>query len=317
MHTNAISWMIPGPRVIMSAIKRPVFPLVFTMFVLGGCPQLHAQELDKTAPAVTKAPSFARDLAIGSMYQLGGETTVVVVNTKTHERTILRGSEPSFDGMRVKQASIKDTRRESSVVLEMGGKEATLYYDVSYFKQMGSSRTGAQNSGSIPGGNREGYVNSNLDIEPGDPTAIVESVHGVGTVMTESGPAPAPGPTPLPEGYVNSNPDIEPGDPTAIVESVHGVGVGMTSDSDPTPTPTPLPEGYVNSNLDIEPGDPTALVESVHGVGRGMMPDSGAPAAPNQDAEPGATPPTRPKGKVTTPQPAPPAPAPAPPPPGS
>ncbi|QIF05182.1 hypothetical protein [Roseimicrobium sp. ORNL1] len=345
MHTNAISWMSPSRRIMMSAIERPVIPLAFTMLALLGCLQLHAQELDKTASVVTEAPAFARDLAIGSMYQLGGEITVVLVNTRTHERTMLRGSEPSFDGMRVKQASIRDTRRESSVVVEMGGKDATLYYDASYFKQMGSSRTGKQ----------EVYVNSNLDIEPGDPTAIVESVHGVGMVMTESGPAPAPAPIPLPEGYVNSNLDIEPGDPTAIVESVHGVGVGMTSDSDPAPAPTPLREGYVNSNLDIEPGDPTAIVESVHGVGVGMTSDSdpapapaplpegyvnsnpdiepgdptaivesvhgvgsvmtfdsSPPAAPTSPAGPGAAPPTPPKRKITAPQPSPPAPAPAP-----
>src|SRR5262245_60918488 len=94
MHINAISWMTPSHRAVISAMKRPVIPLACALLGLLGCLQLHAQELDKTAPAATESPSFARDLAIGSMYQLGGEITVVVVNTKTDERTTLRGRKP-------------------------------------------------------------------------------------------------------------------------------------------------------------------------------------------------------------------------------
>ncbi|WP_075089973.1 hypothetical protein [Verrucomicrobium spinosum] len=49
----------------------------------------------KTAPVAIQRESFAKNLALGSMYDdAEGVTCVVVVNTKTRERTRLKGQEP-------------------------------------------------------------------------------------------------------------------------------------------------------------------------------------------------------------------------------
>ncbi|RBP39036.1 hypothetical protein DES53_11060 [Roseimicrobium gellanilyticum] len=257
---------------MMSARVMPTMFAALATLALMGVLQLQAQELVftppqqqpieryetswqknpfilKTAPVVEAAQSFAQDLAIASMYQLGVEATVVVVNTKTRERTILRGNQPAPTGLRVKLASIKDSQKDSSAVVEMGGKEATLRYDTTYLKQRIATANGVKthSAGQPP----KGYLST--DFEPGDPTAIVESVHGVGVGMTWEN---APAPKPLPEGYLST--DFEPGDPTVILESVHGVGASMTR----------APEGTSSSGGSASPG------------ARIIIPQSQTPAPP-------------------------------------
>ncbi|WP_038159691.1 hypothetical protein [Verrucomicrobium sp. BvORR106] len=102
----------------------------------------------KTAPVAIQRESFAKNLALGSMYDdVDGVTSVVIVNTKTRERSRLRGQEPGDNGMRVEESVIADTRRDSYAVVTMGGEKATLRYDEAFLKQMaaggGASPTGA------------------------------------------------------------------------------------------------------------------------------------------------------------------------------
>jgi hypothetical protein len=172
----------------------------------------------KTAPLPVEVQSFAKDLAIGSMYQVGNETTVVVVNTKTRERTILRNGDSAGNGMRVKLASIKDTRKESSAIVELGGQEATLRYDTSYLKQIAAARTTAgrpheKSAGqtaanarvdNMPAPHPPNPVSYNLDADPGDNNkAAIEN-------NTGTYPEPSPAPAPYAPPAISTNLDAEP-----------------------------------------------------------------------------------------------------------
>jgi hypothetical protein len=172
----------------------------------------------KTAPLPVEVQSFAKDLAIGSMYQVGEETTVVLVNTKTRERIILRNGQSASNGMRVKLASIKDTRKESSAIVQLGAQEATLRYDTSYLKQMAAARTAAgkahdksggqttaKNGGDqMPPPHPPNLISYNLDAAPGDDNrAVIEN-------NTMSYPEPAPAPAPDAPMVISNNLDAEP-----------------------------------------------------------------------------------------------------------
>lgn len=162
----------------------------------------------KTAPVAIQRESFAKNLALGSMYDdVDGVTSVVVVNTKTRERSRLRGQEPGANGMRVEESVIADTRRDSYAVVTMGGEKATLRYDEAFLKQM------AAGGGVTPTGSGAGQQRaSGHGVEPsanGQPTPLTamngESATAAGAPMVNtSGSGPTPTPpgvrTPFPTG---------------------------------------------------------------------------------------------------------------------
>lgn len=167
----------------------------------------------KTAPVAIQRESFAKNLALGSMYDdVDGVTSVVVVNTKTRERSRLRGQEPGANGMRVEESVIADTRRDSYAVVTMGGEKATLRYDEAFLKQM------AAGGGVTPTGSGAGQQRaSGHGVEPsanGQPAPLTamngESATAAGAPPTgapmanTSGNGPAPTPpgvrTPFPTG---------------------------------------------------------------------------------------------------------------------
>lgn len=90
----------------------------------------------KTAPAALQKESFAKDLVLGSMVQFGKQMVVVVVNTKTRERTELVTGENAANGMAIQSANLQDTRQESSVEITKDGEVAVLRYDESFLKQL-------------------------------------------------------------------------------------------------------------------------------------------------------------------------------------
>lgn len=112
----------------------------------------------KTAPVPVQRESFAKDLAIGSMYDdAEGITSVVVVNTKTRERIRYRGQEPGPQGHKIVEAVIGDTRKDSFAVLMLGGEKATLRYDEGFLKQMaaGSGAAASSDTGNKTGVKRD------------------------------------------------------------------------------------------------------------------------------------------------------------------
>jgi hypothetical protein len=107
----------------------------------------------KTAPVAIQRESFSKNLALGSMYDdAEGVTCVVVVNTKTRERTRLKGQEPAANGMRVTESVIADTRRDSYAVIVSGGEKATLRYDTAFLKQMAAGQGGGATTQTPPHG---------------------------------------------------------------------------------------------------------------------------------------------------------------------
>lgn len=92
----------------------------------------------KTAPAAVVKESFAKDLAISSIFTLEDDTTVNVVNTKTREQMRFSNKEER-KGMKIKSVNVRDTRGETSVELESGGETAVLKYDESYIKIAGTN----------------------------------------------------------------------------------------------------------------------------------------------------------------------------------
>jgi hypothetical protein len=138
----------------------------------------------KTAPVAVQRESFAKDLALGSMYDdPEGIPSVVVVNTKTRERTRLRGQEPSPQGMHVQEAVIADTRRDSYAVVVMGSEKATLRYDEAYLKQMtaggGVPTTPGPNAGAAS-------ERANVDGKPASTAATTTAASAAGSPQERS-----------------------------------------------------------------------------------------------------------------------------------
>jgi len=120
----------------------------------------------KTAPVAIEKISFAKDLALGAVYQIGDDTTVVVVNTKTRERFKLLNDQSTPAGIKVKAVYHADSRKDTYVEVEAGGEVAALRYDDNYQRQMaaqqqppagGANANASANHGSVgnvsaPGG---------------------------------------------------------------------------------------------------------------------------------------------------------------------
>lgn len=90
----------------------------------------------KTAAPIAAQDTFARDLAIGAHYGAAENPTVVIVNTKTHERILLRKDQPAPGGMRLKSVHLSSHRSECQVEVLQGAEGATLSYDATYLSQM-------------------------------------------------------------------------------------------------------------------------------------------------------------------------------------
>lgn len=176
----------------------------------------------KTAPVAIQRESFAKNLALGSMYDdAEGVTCVVVVNTKTRERTRLKGQEPASNGMRVTESVIADTRRDSYAVVVSGGEKATLRYDTAFLKQMAAGQGG--------GG------------------ATQASSHG----MTHKQPPNGAGASPDPgSGAVNMT-NMEQDQSGAPQPPPQGANAGMMNGGG---APTPVPPG-----IRPQPGQPPGM----------------------------------------------------------
>ena len=106
----------------------------------------------KTAPVAVKKESFAKDLALGSMFKLDDVTTVVLVNTKTRDRIKIVSDQVSSEGYRIKSATILDSRKDSYAEIEKGGEIAVMRYDNNLMKQLAAQGTAANMvSNGLPG----------------------------------------------------------------------------------------------------------------------------------------------------------------------
>jgi hypothetical protein len=107
----------------------------------------------KTAPVAVAKTSFATDLAIGSYFGSKDNPTVVVVNTKTGERTSLRLADATPDGLCLKTLTIKPSRKDVVAEVTLGGESAILRFNDSYLRQLtaekGSPGTPANAKGEL------------------------------------------------------------------------------------------------------------------------------------------------------------------------
>lgn len=95
----------------------------------------------KTVAPIVAQMSFAKDLAIGAHYGAVDNPTVVIVNTKTNERTLLRKDQPAANGMRLKSVHFASSRKECQVEVLLGAEAAVLAYDSNYLGQLAASET--------------------------------------------------------------------------------------------------------------------------------------------------------------------------------
>ncbi|WP_395744075.1 hypothetical protein [Prosthecobacter sp.] len=83
--------------------------------------------------------SFARDLAIGTYYGDSADPTIVIVNTKTNERTRLRQGQPAANGMKLTSVKSGAGRKDLVVEVTLGSETASIRYNDAYMKQMAAS----------------------------------------------------------------------------------------------------------------------------------------------------------------------------------
>lgn len=95
----------------------------------------------KTTAPVNAQDSFARDLAIGAHYGAADNPTVVIVNTKTSERILLRRDQPAPGGLRLKSVHLGSNRKECQVEVALGSETAVLAYNSSYLSQLAAAET--------------------------------------------------------------------------------------------------------------------------------------------------------------------------------
>ena len=93
----------------------------------------------KTAPVAVEKASFAKDLAIGAYYGDAEHPTVIIVNTKTHERFKLKNGEPAANGMQLSAIKFGSTRNKTTAEVRLGAETSELHFDDNYMKQVASA----------------------------------------------------------------------------------------------------------------------------------------------------------------------------------
>jgi len=93
----------------------------------------------KTAPTSVPQTSFAKDLAIASIYGDKRNPTVSIVNVKTHERYLLKIGRSNDCGIELKEASIGLARKDTVVRIAMGAELCEVHYDNSYLTQLAAN----------------------------------------------------------------------------------------------------------------------------------------------------------------------------------
>lgn len=93
----------------------------------------------ETAPVAAPDNPFAKDLAVASFYGDKANPTVVVVNTKTHQRYTLRKGKESEQGWKLGEVQLGASRQNISAEIWMGNERAVLNYDSEYVRALAST----------------------------------------------------------------------------------------------------------------------------------------------------------------------------------
>lgn len=126
----------------------------------------------KTAPPAVQPESFAKDLALSSISGSEASPVVVVVNTKTRERTTLRGGEakPADQTMIIKSVHSDAPRKERYVEVEQAGQVAKIFYDENLIKVAGAGA--AQGIAGNAAAGRQGMAANGVANQPGAVTPL-------------------------------------------------------------------------------------------------------------------------------------------------
>lgn len=109
-----------------------------------------------TAPAVLSADSFAKDLAVATYFGDVANPTIVVVNTKTNERTSLQKGRASGNGWQLGVVNLGSSRKDISVELIHRGERAWLKFDDGYVRALAASApSGGRSAEPATGGVRK------------------------------------------------------------------------------------------------------------------------------------------------------------------
>lgn len=124
----------------------------------------------KTAPAAVETISFAKDLALISHFGEKSNPTMVIVNTKTHERTRLKKGETAPNGLKLIDFKLGETRKETTVEVVLGSETTELKYNPEYMSQVASAGGGAAKQG-------PGAVTPGTQLAPGQRPAIMPGMN--------------------------------------------------------------------------------------------------------------------------------------------
>lgn len=102
----------------------------------------------QTSSSAVTADSFALDLAVATYFGDAADPTIVVVNTKTHERTSIQKSQPASNGWRLGTVNLGTSRQKITVELLKGRERALLRFDSSYVSALAA--TAAPAAGTAP-----------------------------------------------------------------------------------------------------------------------------------------------------------------------
>ena len=97
----------------------------------------------KTAPIATGADSFAKDLAVATYFGDIADPTIVIVNTKTHERTSLQKGRTAGNGWKLGVVRFGTARKDIAVELIQAHERALLKFDDPYVRALAASSTPA------------------------------------------------------------------------------------------------------------------------------------------------------------------------------
>lgn len=95
----------------------------------------------KTVAPVAEQASFAADLTIGTYFGDSADPTIIIVNTKTNERTSLKQGQPAANGMNLSSFKLGTSRKDMVVQVKLGTETAAIRYNDSYVKQMAAAET--------------------------------------------------------------------------------------------------------------------------------------------------------------------------------
>lgn len=90
----------------------------------------------KTAAVAIAKESIADKYVIAAYYGSSTNPTVVIADKTTRDRTPLKLGQPAANGMTLKSASIKPSRKETSAEITLGDETVTVHFDNSFISQM-------------------------------------------------------------------------------------------------------------------------------------------------------------------------------------